>query len=49
MQNVEQQSAQIIHLRNNARNGLTVKYNWDHITDAYIALLTDLVSGKKDQ
>jgi glycosyltransferase involved in cell wall biosynthesis len=46
MQYAEQHTAEISNLSNNARNGLTVKYNWDHITDAYIALLTDLTRGK---
>ncbi len=46
MQTVEQQNDHLQHLRSNARNGLTVKYNWDDITDAYIALLNGLFRGK---
>lgn len=42
----EQQNELLQNLRNNARYGLTVKYNWDHITDAYIALLNGLNTGK---
>ncbi len=43
----EQQNDQVQHLRDKARNGLTAKYNWDHITDAYIALLNRLLTGNK--
>ncbi len=46
MQEVEHQESLLSNLRNIARNGLTAKYNWDHITDAYIALLNELVAGK---
>ena len=46
MQEVEHQEGLLLNLRNIARNGLTAKYNWDHITDAYIALLNELVAGK---
>lgn len=46
MQRVEHQEALIIALRNKAREGLTLKYDWDHITDAYIALLNELTAGK---
>ena len=46
MQQIENRESLVKDLRNNARNGLTDKYNWDHITDAYIALLNELVAGK---
>jgi glycosyltransferase involved in cell wall biosynthesis len=46
MQQVESQEDLLIHLRDITRNGLTAKYNWDHITDAYIALLNGLIAGK---
>ena len=46
MQQVEHQDALLVNLRSISRNGLTAKYNWDHITDAYIALINELVAGK---
>ncbi len=46
MGEVEQHQEVPVRLRNNARHGLTAKYNWDHITDAYIALLNGLNTGK---
>jgi glycosyltransferase involved in cell wall biosynthesis len=46
MQQIENRESLVKDMRNNARNGLTDKYNWDHITDAYIALLNELVAGK---
>jgi glycosyltransferase involved in cell wall biosynthesis len=46
MQRIENQEALITGLRNTSREGLTLKYNWDHITDAYIALLNELIAGK---
>lgn len=46
MQQVERQESLLKNLRSIARNGLTDKYNWDHITDAYIALINELVAGK---
>lgn len=33
-------------LRNNSRNGLTKKYQWDSITDAYIGVFEELMSIK---
>lgn len=45
MQQVEQQVSLLEDLRKISRNGLTAKYNWDHITDAYLALLNELVAG----
>jgi glycosyltransferase involved in cell wall biosynthesis len=46
MQQVEHQDGLLLNLRSIARSGLTDKYNWDHITDAYIALLKELIEGK---
>jgi glycosyltransferase involved in cell wall biosynthesis len=46
MQQVEHQDGLLMNLRNISRDGLTAKYNWDHITDAYIALLNELTAGK---
>jgi len=46
MQQVEHQNGLLVNLRSIARNGLSAKYDWDHITDAYIALLNELVAGK---
>ncbi len=45
MQKLEQQESLITGLKKNARYGLTNKYNWDHITEAYIALLNELTAG----
>ncbi|MBI2283793.1 MAG: DUF1972 domain-containing protein [Bacteroidetes bacterium] len=47
MQKIENQESIVTDLRTIARNGLTAKYHWDTITDAYIALLNELVAGKK--
>jgi glycosyltransferase involved in cell wall biosynthesis len=46
MQIIENQGDVIKDMRQNVRNGLTAKYNWDEITDAYLALLKEL-SAKK--
>ncbi len=46
LQNIEQQEGLLVNLRSNSRNGLTAKYNWDHITDAYIVLLNEMIAGK---
>lgn len=46
MQQVEAHEALIIQLRSISREGLTGKYNWDHITDAYLALFTELIAVK---
>jgi glycosyltransferase involved in cell wall biosynthesis len=46
LQNIEQQEGLLVDLRTNSRNGLTAKYNWDHITDAYIVLLNEMIAGK---
>jgi glycosyltransferase involved in cell wall biosynthesis len=46
MQNVEHQPDLLEELRGKSREALTDKYNWDHITDAYIALLNDLVAPR---
>lgn len=43
LQQSEQNNNLIIELRNVSRNGLTEKYNWDNITDAYISVLNKLV------
>lgn len=42
MQQVESRNDLLVALRARSRDGLTDKYNWDHITDAYIALLNNL-------
>lgn len=42
MQQMERDTALLVALREKSRDGLTDKYNWDHITDTYIALLTTL-------
>ena len=44
IQQVEQKNDLMDELRNKSGNGLTEKYNWDHITDAYISILNKLVS-----
>lgn len=46
MQRVEQQDGLLMRLREIAREGLTARYDWDHITDAYLALLNELIAGK---
>lgn len=46
IQKVENQESILVNLRMIARDGLTAKYNWDHITDAYLALLNGLTAGK---
>ncbi len=46
MQRVERHEGLLEDLKKVSRNGLTAKYNWDHITDAYLALLNELVAGK---
>lgn len=46
MQQIEQEDGLIVNLRSDSRNGLTAKYNWDHITDAYIVLINELTAGK---
>ena len=46
MQQGEDQDGLLTSLRSIARDGLTAKYNWDHITYAYIALLNELIAGK---
>lgn len=42
MQQMERRTDLLVALREKSRYGLTDKYNWDHITDAYIALLNAL-------
>jgi glycosyltransferase involved in cell wall biosynthesis len=46
MQLVENQLDTVERLRNNSRNGLTQKYDWEHITDSYIALFNELTALK---
>jgi glycosyltransferase involved in cell wall biosynthesis len=46
MQQVEHQDGLLTNLRSTARQGLTAKYDWDHITDAYIALTKELLARK---
>lgn len=46
MQRVEQQDGELVRLREIAREGLTAKYSWEPVTDAYIALLNELIAGK---
>ncbi len=40
---IESDNNQITHLRNVSRNGLTEKYNWDHITEAYMKIMDKLL------
>lgn len=42
MQQIERESTLLLSLRKKSRDGLTDKYNWDNITDAYIVLLNAL-------
>lgn len=42
MQRVENEPTLLEDLRTHSREGLTAKYNWDEVTDAYIALLNQL-------
>lgn len=42
MQRVENEPTLLKELRTHSRDGLTAKYNWDEVTDAYIALLNQL-------
>ena len=44
IQQVEQKNDLMEEMRKTASNGLTEKYNWDHITDSYISVLNKLVS-----
>ena len=46
MQRVEKDEYLLNELRGKIRNALTVKYDWEHITDAYIALLNQLTALK---
>lgn len=42
IQQTEQEEDRIPILRDSARNGLTQKYDWDYITDAYISIMKKL-------
>lgn len=44
LQMAEHQLSVVASLKDNARNGLTKKYNWEHITDSYIALFNELTA-----
>lgn len=46
LKRVENQEEILVSLREKSRQGLTTKYNWEHITDAYIALLNDVKAAK---
>jgi glycosyltransferase involved in cell wall biosynthesis len=46
MQMVENENSIVQNLRDQSRNGLTSKYNWDHITDTYIALVKEMIAVK---
>lgn len=46
MQQVEHETSLINDLKMASRNGLSAKYNWDNISDTYIALLNELLAGK---
>jgi glycosyltransferase involved in cell wall biosynthesis len=46
MQRIEKQPHLTESLRQQAREGLTGRYDWEQITDAYIALLQKLAGGK---
>ena len=46
LQEAEQSPETMQDLRNNARNGLTQKYQWDAITEAYIQVFVDLMGLK---
>jgi glycosyltransferase involved in cell wall biosynthesis len=46
MQRVEYQDGVLVGLRSMVRSGLTAKYNWDRITDAYISLINELLARK---
>jgi glycosyltransferase involved in cell wall biosynthesis len=42
----ENSPVQLEELRSTARTGLTQKYNWDHVTDQYLEVLTALAKKK---
>jgi len=49
MQQIEKNDFVIQELRKKARNGLTEKYNWDQVTDAYISIFDQLTNNKKQK
>jgi glycosyltransferase involved in cell wall biosynthesis len=48
MQQAEKNESDLTALRKKSRNGLTEKYNWDHITDEYISIFRELIKNKKE-
>lgn len=46
LQNIEQQERLLVDLRTNSRKGLTAKYNWNQITDAYLVMFNEMIAGK---
>ena len=49
LQQAEQPHNCMAQLRFNARNGLTNKYNWDEVSNAYIKVFKDLLINGKSQ
>jgi glycosyltransferase involved in cell wall biosynthesis len=49
LQDAEKQPEILTNLRLNARNGLTQKYNWDQVTNAYINLFKELTKNGKSR
>jgi len=43
----EKSPDELDHLRITAREGLTQKYNWDHVTDQYLEVFEELRRGRK--
>jgi glycosyltransferase involved in cell wall biosynthesis len=46
VEQAENSPVQLEELRSTARTGLTQKYNWDHVTDQYLEVLTALAKKK---
>lgn len=46
VEEAENSPIQLEELRSTARTGLTQKYNWDHVTDQYLEVLTALAKKK---
>lgn len=49
VQQAEKKTDLIDKLRKTSRNGLTEKYNWNHITDQYVTILNKLASKKQNR
>jgi glycosyltransferase involved in cell wall biosynthesis len=47
VEEAENSPIQLEELRSTARTGLTQKYNWDHVTDQYLEVLTALAKKNK--